>query len=88
MEAFTLRTIQQIVESGNYPFSLGQLRHYLMYRHKNGLDRAVRKIGKRLYLRLDYFNEWIESQSERGHSSADRPARKGLNNKVLYEGSK
>jgi hypothetical protein len=54
---------QQIVSSGQYPFSMGQLRHMLLYRHRNGLQGAVRKIGKRLVLRVDLFNQWIESQS-------------------------
>jgi hypothetical protein len=54
---------QQIVASGKYPFSMGQLRHLLLYRHRNGLQGAVRKIGKRLVLRVDLFNQWIESQS-------------------------
>ncbi len=48
-----------------YPFSLGQLRHYLIMRHKNNLEIAVRKIGKRLYLRKDLFEQWIEDQKER-----------------------
>ena len=42
------------------------MRHYLIMRHKNGLEAAVRKIGKRLYLRNDLFQNWIESQSNQG----------------------
>jgi hypothetical protein len=34
-----------------------------MYRHKNGLEVAVRKIGKRLFLRIDLFDAWIEKQA-------------------------
>jgi hypothetical protein len=56
---------QQIVLSGKYPFSMGQLRHLLLYRHSNGLQGAVRKIGKRLVLRMDLFNQWIDSQSSK-----------------------
>jgi len=54
---------QQIVDSDSYPFTMGQMRHYLMFRHKNGLASAVRKIGKRLFLRVDLFNAWIEKQA-------------------------
>ena len=54
----------QIVECGRYPFSLGQIRHFLLMRHKNGLDTAIRKIGKRLYIRRDLFDQWIEEQHE------------------------
>ena len=53
---------QQIVSSGKYPFTMGQIRHFLLYRHRNGLQNAVRKIGKRLVLRTDLFDQWIEEQ--------------------------
>lgn len=55
---------QQIVSSGKYPLSMGQLRHLLLYRHKNGLQSSVRRIGKRLVLRIDLFDRWIEMQAE------------------------
>lgn len=54
-------SIHQIVDSKKYPFTIGQLRSYLINRKKNGLDKAVRKIGKRIYIREDLFIEWIES---------------------------
>lgn len=54
-------TIKQIVESPRYPFTIRQIRYYIMMRNKNGLFTAVRKIGKRLYLRTDLFEQWIES---------------------------
>ena len=57
---------KQIAASNKYPCTMGQIRHYLLMRHRNGLDRAVRKIGKRCYLRMDLFEEWIESQSSKG----------------------
>lgn len=53
---------QKIVASGKYPFTMGQIRHLLLYRHRNGLQDAVRKVGKRLVLRLDLFNDWIDSK--------------------------
>ncbi len=55
---------QQIVSSGKYPLSMGQLRHLLLHRHKNGLQSSVRRIGKRLVLRIDLFDHWIEMQTE------------------------
>ncbi len=54
-------SVYQIAEAAEYPFTLGQIRHYLLMRHCNGLEKAVRKIGKRLYLRRDLFEQWIES---------------------------
>lgn len=69
MENQNYLTPQQIVQGGQYPFTIGQIRHYLMMRHKNGLDRSVRKIGKRIYLKRDEFEKWIDSQiSKRGMS--------------------
>ena len=55
---------KQIANSDNYPFTLGQIRHFLLNRHKNGLKCAVRKVGKGLVLRIDLFDQWIESQKE------------------------
>jgi len=63
MGEYQYLSIKQIAEGSLYPFTFGQIRHYLLMRHRNGLDRAVRKIGKRLYLRRDLFEDWIESQS-------------------------
>ena len=57
-------SVKQIIESNLYPFTSGQLRHYLIKRHCNGLKPVVRKIGKRLYLRQDLFELWIEEQKE------------------------
>jgi hypothetical protein len=65
MEQHTYWSSQQIIQSGKYPFSMGQLRHFLLYRHRNGLQKAVRKIGKRLLFRMDLFENWIESQSSK-----------------------
>jgi|GEM_PF-890904 len=59
---------QQIVKSGKYPFSMGQIRHLLLYRHRNGLQDAVRKVGKRLVLRMDLFDQWIECQTSKSSS--------------------
>jgi len=63
MSDYQYLSIKQIAESNQYPFSYGQIRHYLTLRHKNGLEIAIRKIGKRLYLRKDLFEAWIESQA-------------------------
>jgi len=54
---------QQVEKSDRYPFSIGQLRYHLNRRHITGLEKAVRKIGKRLYIRTDLLDSWIESQS-------------------------
>lgn len=58
------RTVNQLAECGKYPFSLGQLRALLMSRDKNGLNQATIRIGKRIYIRSDWFEKWLESKGE------------------------
>lgn len=58
------KTVRQIATCGRYPFSMGQLRTFLLHRDKNGLNQAVRRIGRRIYFRTDLFEKWIESQGE------------------------
>ncbi len=65
MADYQYLTIKQVINNGHYPFSEGQIRHFLIMRHKNGLESAVRQIGKRLYLRKDLLDQWIESQATR-----------------------
>jgi len=60
----TYLSAKQIVDSEKYPFTTGQMRHYLMNRQKNGLLTSVRKIGKRLYVREDLFQIWVDSFEE------------------------
>lgn len=55
---------KQIAGSDKFPFTLGQVRHFLLHRHKNGLKDAVRKVGKGLVIRIDLFEKWIENQRE------------------------
>ena len=55
-------SLQQIVNSGKYPFTMGQMRHLMLYRHRNGLQEAVRKVGKRLVLKMDLFDLWLDNQ--------------------------
>lgn len=57
-------TVKQIADDPNYPFTRAMLCYYLLHRHKNGLQTAVRKVGRKLILRKDLFDAWIESQSE------------------------
>jgi len=54
----------QVLTSERFPFTRGQLNHYLTKRHKNGLVHAVRKIGRRIYFHEPSLIEWIESQTE------------------------
>jgi hypothetical protein len=57
-------SIKKVLENPKYPFSKGQLRHFLTKRHNNGLEKAIRKIGKRIYFRSDLLDAWIETQGK------------------------
>jgi len=59
-------TKNQVLKNPKYPFTKGQLNYFLTNRHKNQLHTAIRKIGKRLYIRLDLFDAWIEGQTKKG----------------------
>lgn len=67
MENYVYWSPKQVVTSGKYPLSMGQVRHLLLFRHRNGLQNAVRKIGKRLMFRVDLLDRWIEGQKEENH---------------------
>ncbi|MBX9745068.1 MAG: hypothetical protein K2X08_07670 [Chlamydiales bacterium] len=71
MENYVYWSPKQIVTSGKYPLSMGQVRHLLLFRHRNGLQKAVRKIGKRLMLRVDLFDQWIEKQASQRQSAPE-----------------
>ena len=60
MSQYEYWELKTIAESNKYPFSMGQLHYFMLNRHKNGLSQAVRKIGKRIYMRMDTFDTWIE----------------------------
>lgn len=57
-------TPRQLVESGLYPFTRSQIYAMLFKREKNGLNSAVRKLGKNILIRIDLFDEWLESHKE------------------------
>lgn len=56
------QTVSDIAKNPKYPFTEPMLRHHLLHRHKNGLNKAVSKTGKRLVIRSDLFDAWIENQ--------------------------
>lgn len=59
----TLLTIKQTVEK--YPFlTLPGLQWHVYNRNKNGLSKAIIKMGKRVYIDDEAFPAWIESKRE------------------------
>ena len=61
MDFQKLRTVRQIAETSP-AFSEASLRWYLFNSKQNGLEAAVVRVGRRLYLDLDGFNRWLEEQ--------------------------
>jgi hypothetical protein len=57
-------------------FSEGQLRWWIFMAASNGLDAAsaVVRIGRRVYIDIDRFNDWIEQQNA-SHPSPGSPQR-------------
>lgn len=53
----------QIADDPKYPFTIGMLRFYLLNRENNGLCKAIRRIGSRLFFRSDLFDEWIDKHT-------------------------
>jgi len=56
-----LRTIQQKVDE-NPGISISTVRWWVFNAKENGLDRAIVKIGGRVYIDNKRFDEWVESQ--------------------------
>jgi hypothetical protein len=58
-----LQTITSLAAHG--PFSEGQLRWWIFMAANNGLDaaNAVVRVGRRVYIDLDRFEDWIEQQN-------------------------
>jgi hypothetical protein len=57
-------------------FSEGQLRWWIFLAASNGLDAAsaVVRIGRRVYIDVDRFNDWIEQQNA-SHTVAEASQR-------------
>lgn len=58
-------TVKQAAADKSLCFTEAMLRYYLLHAHKNGLSKAIRRIGKKLVLRRDLLIQWIEDQAAR-----------------------
>ena len=58
-----LQTVASLAAST--PFSEGQLRWWIFMASSNGLEAAsaVVRVGRRVYIDIDRFNDWIEQQN-------------------------
>ena len=61
-----LLTVRQFSEA-HPAFTVGSLRHFLFFRESNGLDVAVRRVGRKLLLSERDFFAWIEATNAKGN---------------------
>ncbi len=55
-------TVKTIASDPCFCFSVGMIRWYIMHAHKNGLNKCIRRVGRKVLIRRDLFIEWIEKQ--------------------------
>lgn len=58
-------TIKQIANDPTFCFTVPMLRYYVLHSHRNGLSKAIRRVGRKVLIRRDQFIEWIEKQTRR-----------------------
>jgi len=54
-------SVDTLAAYDKYPFSKGQIKSFLRQRKENGLDEAVIQLGRRIYLKEDLFDKWLDS---------------------------
>jgi hypothetical protein len=60
------RNLQSVASlAASTPFSEGQVRWWIFMASSNGLEQAsaVVRVGRRVYIDIDRFNDWIEQQN-------------------------
>lgn len=50
-------------EHFTYP-TVGAIRQFIFYNTDHFNTRVIRKMGKRLYIKVSAFNEWVESNNK------------------------
>ncbi len=65
-----LQSVLSIAEQG--PFTEGQLRWWIFNAASNGLAKhgAIVRVQRRIYLDLDRFGDWIDSQNSTAEAAA------------------
>jgi hypothetical protein len=68
-EAQQLRTVRQMaaeLKSTTGGFSEGSLRWLIFNCEKNGLDKVLVRVGRKVFIDTQRFNAWLEWQRRRG----------------------
>ena len=58
-------TIKQIANDPTFCFTVPMLRYYVLHAHRNGLSKAIRRVGRKVLIRRDQFIEWLEKKTRR-----------------------
>lgn len=58
----TLRSIQQIAATDEYPFTEGQLRHFVRCADEFEFGSVIVRIGRRVYIDINALGSWIEKR--------------------------
>lgn len=69
-----LMTVAQFAEA-HPAFTVGALRNLLFFRETNGLDMAVRRVGRRLLIVEAAFFDWIEQTNPKKATAKSSPTR-------------
>lgn len=56
---------RDIGENPDYPFSHNAAKKMVNQREDNGLGRYMIRLGTKLYVREDHFQQWLESNKEK-----------------------
>ena len=56
-------TVRQTAEQYK-SFSEGSLRYWIFNSRKNGLEKCLRRIGSKLLINLEEFDQWIDDHKE------------------------
>jgi len=57
-----LKSIKQLTSAQGSPFSEGALRWLIFNAEENGLDVALIRVGRRVFLDIERFSEWLEER--------------------------
>jgi hypothetical protein len=72
MSVERLKTVKEL--AATTLFSEGTIRWWLFMSPRNGFQRCVRRIGRRVYIDTDELEAWIDAQSEMGTESGQMPS--------------
>jgi hypothetical protein len=60
-----LLTVKQFAQK-HPAFSEASLRFNIFHESKNGLDKVIKRVGRKILINEEAFFAWVEDQNERG----------------------